>query len=1061
MPERKKRGAAATPSPALPTRSSPRAPPSASLSTTQLSALTAKAKAKAEPPPPTRSSPRAKAPPPPATPTPTAKPTAPAAELPVVDGKGEEAVADEIAEKATPHEAHAASLPATATVTAETGPASGGDTAALRSLAEQQDAYRRKLEQLQQQHAHRQQQWQRQQADDATRHERMQHIQQKLHERIRQKRQRDSDSDSATTASSEPEQGLEEKVEAVAHQSESGLKLSLPDSAPGTLSASTAKAYEDFQRARQEQLLRLQQYQSEQQKQAVTMSAADAPLASPTVAPTTVMATLSVEEQMLVQQHDIVRQQHVLQSLLQQQQQQQRGTKTLATAGDSTPSAAKKRKKSLPESQMEALVRDLFRLSAASNAVDLRTCLDKMTAWLHRCFDVGLLRFAQRDFRDIVATKRPGLVASGQWATDIQVKVEYITQKIAQVILAMTTHASAVQAATATATATAVVSAPVATSESEVVRLAVLEQAYAAMKAQIRQQQQSLSLPVLYGGAVASPGRSAPLSSPLATAASPQPRPVVTNAVPARPSVPVLAPQSTPVSSTLSARTSSPLKVALTSAHPTATAGPGPAAPLSPRVVQQLYDVDLTSRSCAGVQDDSEDKFYIPVKVIAKMMRQGVPIDTTHPTASTTASTSASVSSLPVSAVGVAPAAGARTTSADGGDRANSEPLEPAGATANEQPKGVDEKTTGTQSASTVALSLQKRRVLAQRGKQPAQQQSPIRIDDDAAAFMQECVTEFILYLTSEAKDQCAFESARKPLPLLGSHVVQGMENLGFATYAKVLACYNAKIKKLQDAQVQKRVEKKLQDKRLREQTKQRATVQTPATAPRVITPQLSPAVTAAEAAAQRVAALRAAAMPDVSLGRVQQSTARAVVASAVLPAQRIPTAAPVAVALGGIQQPTSSSVATNAMASVAQAKPPSASLTAAVVPAVSVNIANVVAPVTTVAAATGSAAVKVTTATTAAPLAITTAPTAAATTATIAATALAITAMPATTTPPLATTTTATASTTPTTAPTATITTTTNPTTTTAETSAPATSVSSEPTHDKAQEDPSAPATA
>ncbi|EGZ06418.1 hypothetical protein PHYSODRAFT_367869, partial [Phytophthora sojae] len=88
-----------------------------------------------------------------------------------------------------------------------------------------------------------------------------------------------------------------------------------------------------------------------------------------------------------------------------------------------------------------------------------------------------------------------------------------------------------------------------------------------------------------------------------------------------------------------------------------------------------------------------------------------------------------------------------------------------------------------------------------------------ISISDDAVTFMQECVTEFLLYFTSEARDRSIMENRRTKkgvgLSISGENVVEGMENLGFTSYARMLAGYNEKVKASQDAAARMKMERK------------------------------------------------------------------------------------------------------------------------------------------------------------------------------------------------------------------------------------------------------------
>nr|CCA23975.1 AlNc14C216G9012 [Albugo laibachii Nc14] len=97
----------------------------------------------------------------------------------------------------------------------------------------------------------------------------------------------------------------------------------------------------------------------------------------------------------------------------------------------------------------------------------------------------------------------------------------------------------------------------------------------------------------------------------------------------------------------------------------------------------------------------------------------------------------------------------------------------------------------------------------------PCTDTSAINIDADAVALMQECVTEFILYLTSEAAGHAAMNKLR--VNITGNDVVDGMKNLGFSSYASVLALLNEKLKVHQDDVSRKKLERKMQLKKEKE----------------------------------------------------------------------------------------------------------------------------------------------------------------------------------------------------------------------------------------------------
>uniref|UniRef100_K3WTC2 Transcription factor CBF/NF-Y/archaeal histone domain-containing protein n=1 Tax=Globisporangium ultimum (strain ATCC 200006 / CBS 805.95 / DAOM BR144) TaxID=431595 RepID=K3WTC2_GLOUD len=482
-----------------------------------------------------------------------------------------------------------------------------------------------------------------------------------------------------------------------------------------------------------------------------------------------------------------------------------------------------------------------------------------MTAWVHRSFDIVLLRFAQRDFRDTINVKRQALTAANQWTTDIQVKSEYIAEKIAQIIAAFAAQQKVnnVQHPALDAQASNQTGNENAATERE---MEAREHAYKALKAQMMEkQQQKEKSATSAGGYGNAEKKKKPLfvdlsqmsskpSTPAANASKTQDAvQSATGAMPtAKPSVPEKKTGAIPTAQVP------------TSTKPTSTPAV-PRAPLSPRVVQQLYEIDLSSRNCSITADESEDKFYIPMKSISKVMRRALPGGSNETTATMTtkipthvgikdsvqnvavATPATELSAetnddhvgdaksgpekqepLPASAGGEIQEAGngkqqapVKTSTREADDNVNAAGDEEKAASSatpaapNPLPSSLSDESHPTTRSETTPKT-------ATTAKQYAAQVPGIKIDDDAVAFMQECVTEFILFLTSEAKDHCTLDK-KKSTPLLGSHVVQGMSNLGFSTYAKVLDTYNSKLKKMQDAMNQK----KLIEKKHRQQHKQ------------------------------------------------------------------------------------------------------------------------------------------------------------------------------------------------------------------------------------------------
>lgn len=176
--------------------------------------------------------------------------------------------------------------------------------------------------------------------------------------------------------------------------------------------------------------------------------------------------------------------------------------------------------------------------------------------------------------------------------------------------------------------------------------------------------------------------------------------------------------------------------------------------PISPRVAQQFYDLDLSTRTTT----EPEDKMYLPPKLISKIMYRALPGDHKEETESKGRTPSPAVS--PAHSV------------------------------------------------------------------QDLDSSDSISISDDAVTFMQECVTEFLLYFTSEARDLSIMQNRRTKkgvgLSISGNNVVEGMENLGFTSYARVLSGYNEKVKASQDAAARKKMERK---KLIQQEAMKRATM--------------------------------------------------------------------------------------------------------------------------------------------------------------------------------------------------------------------------------------------
>ncbi|CCK71206.1 Hap3p KNAG_0G01480 [Huiozyma naganishii CBS 8797] len=69
------------------------------------------------------------------------------------------------------------------------------------------------------------------------------------------------------------------------------------------------------------------------------------------------------------------------------------------------------------------------------------------------------------------------------------------------------------------------------------------------------------------------------------------------------------------------------------------------------------------------------------------------------------------------------------------------------------------------------------------------------KVSKDAKECMQECVSEFISFVTSEASDRCA-QDKRKTIN--GEDILISLHSLGFENYAEVLKIYLAKYRQQQ-----------------------------------------------------------------------------------------------------------------------------------------------------------------------------------------------------------------------------------------------------------------------
>ncbi|KAL4117619.1 hypothetical protein PRIC2_011605 [Phytophthora ramorum] len=574
---------------------------------------------------------------------------------------------------------------------------------------------------------------------------------------------------------------------------------------------------------------------------------------------TTATAT-SIADSLLAQQQQVLRQQQMLRDMLQKQQKQQHAQRQLQLqlqTGDNNAAATKssaataqavyalKKRKTAFDMELEALARVCIRVANARTDCEMRQALDKMTTWLHRCTELQLLQLAQRDYRDCLAHRRPMMVQQNRWPLDLQVKSEYITQKIVQMLSAFMQReknkaaqqkAAADAAKTAAAPASSTATAPAAgTAESKPSTTPTASVAPATAT----NADASASTTVSSAGSSSSAAAAAPtaattaLTAPAATVTTPtttimapavripvkrdmavvereyaelkaqlQAKQVETNqkAKAKRDAAKLDAAKTAGVMSNdattaamLAATYKRPLQVEIpgsgkkprtdsyaiqysapTAYRPSTTTVPA----ISPRVAQQFYDLDLSTRTST----DTEDKMYLPPKIVSKIMYKALP--GTH-------------EEEPVSTVS-------------------------SGVTVKQEGQSKSKSHTAPTSSSAGH---------AQQGQMDDSSQEPVSISDDAVTFMQECVTEFLLYFTSEARDRSIMQNRRTNkgvgLSISGSNVVESMENLGFTSYARVLAGYNEKVKASQDAAALKKMERK---RLVKQQAMQRAAAAAAAT---------------------------------------------------------------------------------------------------------------------------------------------------------------------------------------------------------------------------------------
>ncbi|CDO51726.1 similar to Saccharomyces cerevisiae YBL021C HAP3 Subunit of the heme-activated, glucose-repressed Hap2p/3p/4p/5p CCAAT-binding complex [Geotrichum candidum] len=75
------------------------------------------------------------------------------------------------------------------------------------------------------------------------------------------------------------------------------------------------------------------------------------------------------------------------------------------------------------------------------------------------------------------------------------------------------------------------------------------------------------------------------------------------------------------------------------------------------------------------------------------------------------------------------------------------------------------------------------------------------KISKEAKECMQECVSEFISFVTSEATERC---SAERRKTVNGEDILFALTSLGFENYSEVLKIYLAKYRQSQNGKTQK-----------------------------------------------------------------------------------------------------------------------------------------------------------------------------------------------------------------------------------------------------------------
>ncbi|CEG50014.1 histone-fold-containing protein [Plasmopara halstedii] len=502
----------------------------------------------------------------------------------------------------------------------------------------------------------------------------------------------------------------------------------------------------------------------------------------------------STADNFLVQQQQVIRQQQLLQNMLQKQRNQQNmqlqlkirlqksvNDKTCLSSTPSKPSltmkkaihsstptyySIKKRKlRSAFEMDLESLAKICIRVANARTDCEMRQALDKMTTWLHHCTELMLLQIAKRDYRDSLARRRPVLIQQNRWPMDLQAKSELITQKIERMLeetllrekkkVAQQEAAAKVVVSTSVATTAAslsssasfqtqhesvsvaanpvpasVASPPSSTVLSPAVQIldqrdiAAVEREYAELKAQLqaRQFEVNQKAKAKRDAAKLEAFKAADTTITSAVQNESHKRPLQLVAF-----------------DTIKKTHTNPTGTISTASINMYRPPPTTVIPISPRVAQQFYDLDLVTRAST----ENDDKMYLPSKAVLKIMQRALQGDHEAIIATT-------------------------------------------GTTFSPTPNVEDHEQNHDYS---------------------------IHVSEDAVTFMQECVTEFLLYFTSEARDLSLLQNRRTKkgmgLSISGANVVEGMDNLGFTSYARVLSLYNEKVKACQDAVARKKLERK------------------------------------------------------------------------------------------------------------------------------------------------------------------------------------------------------------------------------------------------------------